>query len=43
MKDHEFREQVNELLELVKTYGHTQQLRTHLRTFLYQFKEKAYE
>jgi hypothetical protein len=41
MKDHEFREQVNELLELVKTYGHTQQLRTHLRSFLYQFKEKC--
>lgn len=41
MKDHEFRGEVNALLELVKTYAHTQQLRAHLRSFLYQFKEKV--
>lgn len=41
MKDHEFRDQVNELLILTRTYGHTQQLRTHLRSFLLNFKEKC--
>lgn len=41
MKDHEFRDQVNELKELVLKYKDTQQLRTHLRTFLYNFKEKC--
>jgi len=41
MKDHEFRDQVNELLILTRTYGHTQQLRTHLRSFLLNFKDKC--
>lgn len=41
MKDHEFRDQVNELKEFVLKYKDTQQLRTHLRTFLHNFKEKC--
>lgn len=41
MKDHEFREQVNALKELVLTYKDTQQLRERLRIFLGEFKEKA--
>lgn len=41
MKDHQFRDHVNDLLNLVKTYGHTQQLRLHLRSFLYHFKDQC--
>lgn len=41
MKDHEFREEVNDLKELVLKYAHTQQLRTHLAMFLHQFREKC--
>jgi hypothetical protein len=38
MKDHEFREQVNELKELVLKFKDTQQLRSRLSTFLSEFK-----
>lgn len=39
MKDHVFREEVNDLHRLVKVYGNTQQLRSQLSAFLRQFKE----
>lgn len=41
MKDHEFREEVNDLHRLVKVYANTQQLRSHLSSFLREFKEKV--
>jgi hypothetical protein len=41
MKDHEFREQVNDLKELVIKYGHTQQLRAQLSAFLSQFQNQC--
>lgn len=41
MKDHEFREQVNDLKRLVDTYKDTMQLRERLSMFLEQFKEKC--
>jgi outer membrane receptor for ferrienterochelin and colicin len=43
MKDHEFREQVNELKELVLKFKDTQQLRSRLTTFLSDFKKKVEE
>lgn len=39
MKDHIFREEVNDLHRIVKVYGNTQQLRSQLTAFLRQFKE----
>jgi hypothetical protein len=41
MKDHEFREQVNDLKRLVDTYKNTMQIRERLSMFLQQFKEKC--
>lgn len=41
MKDHVFREQVNDLKWLVEVYGDTQQLRSRLSEFLTQFKDKV--
>lgn len=41
MKDHEFREEVNDLYRLVKVYANTQQLRSNLSGFLREFKEKC--
>lgn len=41
IKDHEFREQVNDLHRLVKVYANTQQLRSQLSSFLREFKEKV--
>ena len=41
MKDHEFREEVNNLKELVLKYKDTQQLRSRLSTFLTDFKKKV--
>lgn len=41
MKDHVFREQVNDLKWLVDVYGDTQQLRSRLSEFLTQFKDKV--
>ena len=41
MKDHEFREQVNELKELVLKFKDTQQLRSQLATFLSDFKSEV--
>ena len=41
MKDHEFREQVNELKELVLKFKDTQQLRSRLAIFLSEFKDKV--
>ena len=41
MKDHEFREQVNELKELVLKFKDTQQLRSRLATFLSDFKSEV--
>lgn len=43
MKDHEFREEVNALKQLVLRFGNSQQLRTRLAMFLGQFKEKCRE
>ena len=43
MKDHEFREQVNELKELVLKFKDTQQLRSRLSTFLSDFKKQVEE
>lgn len=43
MKDHEFREQVNELKELVLKFKDTQQLRSRLATFLSNFKKQVEE
>ena len=39
MKDHVFREEVNDLHRIVKVYGNTQQLRSQLSSFLHHFKE----
>jgi hypothetical protein len=41
MKDHEFRQEVNDLKELVLTFKDTQQLRERLRMFLTEFKKKV--
>lgn len=41
MKDHEFRECVNDLRELVLEYGKASQLRSRLSTFLQEFKNKC--
>lgn len=41
MKDHEFRQQVNDLKDLVLTYKDTQQLRERLRMFLSEFKKEV--
>lgn len=41
MKDHEFREHVNSLKDLVLTYKDTQQLRSRLAEFLKEFKENC--
>jgi hypothetical protein len=41
MKDHEFREQVNDLKRLCDTFKGTDQLRSQLALFLKQFKEKC--
>lgn len=41
MKDHEFREAVNDLHRIVKVYGTTQQLRSQLSSFLHQFKDEV--
>lgn len=41
MKDHEFRQEVNDLKELVLTFKDTQQLRERLRIFLTEFKKKV--
>lgn len=41
MKEHEFRDQVNELKELVMLYKDTQQLRERLRIFLQTFRDKV--
>lgn len=41
MKDHVFREEVNDLKELVLKYAHTQQLRSRLSHFLKLFEEKC--
>lgn len=41
MKDHEFREQVNNLKRLCDTFKGTDQLRSQLALFLKQFKEKC--
>lgn len=41
MKDHEFRQEVNDLKELVLTFKDTQQLRERLRMFLTDFKKKV--
>lgn len=41
MKDHEFREQVNDLKRLCDTFKGTAQLRSRLSLFLKQFKEKC--
>lgn len=43
MKDHEFREQVNELKELVLKFKDTQQLRSRLATSLSHFKKQVEE
>lgn len=43
MKDHEFREQVNELKELVLKFKDTQQLRSRLVIFLSDFKKQVEE
>lgn len=40
MKDHVFREAVNDLHRIVKVYGSTQQLRSQLSAFLQQFKDE---
>lgn len=41
MKDHEFREAVNEAVRLCKVYGQTDQLRAHIAIFLANFKEEV--
>ena len=41
MKDHEFREQVNDLKRLVDAHGKTMHLRDTLSRFLMQFREKC--
>lgn len=41
MKDHEFREAVNDLRDLVIEYKDTAQLRARLSTFLKEFKESV--
>ena len=41
MKDHEFRESVNELKRLVDVHGRTMHLRDVLSRFLMQFREKC--
>lgn len=41
MKDHEFREQVNSLRDMITTFAGTGQLRARLADFLKQFKEKV--
>lgn len=41
MKDHEFRQEVNDLKQLVLTFKDTQQLRERLRVFLAEFKKKV--
>lgn len=41
MKDHEFREQVNDLKRLVDTFKGTDQLRSQLALFLRKFREKC--
>lgn len=41
MKDHEFREEVNALKQLVLNYSNTQQFRGRLADFLQAFKEKC--
>jgi len=41
VKDHEFRESVNELKKLVDVYASTCQLRAHLAVFLLGFKNKV--
>jgi hypothetical protein len=41
MKDHEFREEVNKLTKLAKTFASTDQLRAHMSIFLKQFEEKC--
>lgn len=43
MKDHEFRQEVNDLKALVLTFKDTQQLRERLRLFLTEFKKKVEE
>jgi hypothetical protein len=43
MKDHEFREEVNALKQLVLNYATTDQLRGRLADFLQAFKEKCGE
>lgn len=43
MKDHEFREQVNQLKELVLKFKDTQQLRSRLATFLSEFRKQVGE
>lgn len=43
MKDHEFREQVNEFKELVLRFKDTQQLRSRLAIFLDCFKKQVEE
>lgn len=43
MKDHEFREQVNDLKELVLKFKDTQQLRSRLAAFLEDFKQQVEE
>lgn len=40
MKDHEFAQSVNELREICKAYGSTEQLRARLAIFLQDFREK---
>lgn len=40
MKDHEFAQSVNELREICKSYGSTEQLRARLAVFLQDFREK---
>lgn len=41
MKDHEFREEVNNLKDLVLKYKDTQQLRSRLSAFLIDFEKKV--
>jgi len=41
MKDHEFRDQVNELRDLCNTFYKTEQLRGRLADFLQAFREKC--
>jgi hypothetical protein len=40
MKDHEFREYVNNMMMVFKNYGHTQQLRTHVSSTMMSFKQQ---